>query len=486
MENFRGKSLDGEWWEKDQPTRRHKGVLNLDEEHHGTLTLRGTEGHLASLSPGNVQVTLFGRLENQYTYEATLFSPVMVRGPGSSFNQPDRETDAVYRTNNILIGGHVESEDAPFLNGAHLHLTGLEEWCDTSGFAGTYEHGLPNELATETAAISFQARATPHFDLGDGKLIRFLSQYRGPVVFQHLKKIEIRELNTIEIIFSQALSVKQILNEITVWQTFIALGLRRPSYIDEAMLLISSGHEKFTRMGLIVPGRKPDLPRRRGHREVLFNQSKLGTKIESCLREWRRRQDRIELAVLLFSGATYQDAVYIHTNLLTYLQALEILHREFYKIDRFPDAATRKASIKALRAAIPTTLERVLQTQIKEQLGFIGSPTLLDRLKHLFSLYPKSLAPLFPCGDADMERLKDARNFLTHYGDQKSFGKGFLWSRTIYVLKEKARLFLEICLLGAIGLSDEEIFELLEMFEPYLDWRMETSIDFMNEIIGAR
>ena len=177
----------------------------------------------------------------------------------------------------------------------------------------------------------------------------------------------------------------------------------------------------------------------------------------------------MEIAVLLFSGATYQDSTYIHTNLLTYIQALEILHRESFKIDRFPDSRLRKTTIKALRAAVPATLDKILQDQIKEQLSYIGSLTLLDRLKHLFSMYPKCLRPLFRRGDADMELLKDTRNFLTHYGDQKSFGKEFLWSQTIFSLKEKARFFLEICLLGVIGMSDDEIFELVDQFLPYQD-----------------
>ena len=84
-----------------------------------------------------------------------------------------------------------------------------------------------------------------------------------------------------------------------------------------------------------------------------------------------------------------------------------------------------------------------------------------------------------------MELLKDTRNFLTHYGDQRSFGKEFLWSRTIVTLKEKARLFLEICLLGMIGMSDDEIVELLNQFLPYEDWCMETVIEIANDMLRS-
>ena len=82
-----------------------------------------------------------------------------------------------------------------------------------------------------------------------------------------------------------------------------------------------------------------------------------------------------------------------------------------------------------------------------------------------------------------MVLLKDVRNFLTHYGEQK-MGKEFLWSRDIFVLKEKTRLFLEICLLGAMGVSDEDIEQMLRDFEPYNGWRMEASMEQVNLMLA--
>lgn len=244
--------------------------------------------------------------------------------------------------------------------------------------------------------------------------------------------------------------------------------------MDEIALLIRAG-QSFRRMALIVPGRK--VPTGSATPDILFTQAKLGDKIEQRLRTWRQQYDHIDLAILIFSGAAYQDSANFHTNLLSYLQALEVLHRELFKKDRFPDATTRKETIAALRKAVPTTLSPTLQGEIKAGLGYVGSVTLLDRLKELYSLYPKSAAPLFPQGDTDMTALKDVRNFLTHYGENRSLKKDFLWSRDILVLKEKTRLFLEICLLGAMGMSDEDIEQLLQDFRPYNGWRTEAMME---------
>jgi hypothetical protein len=214
--------------------------------------------------------------------------------------------------------------------------------------------------------------------------------------------------------------------------------------------------------------------RQRYRRVVLFNQSKLGKKIGKRLKEWRAKQDKIGMTVLLFRGACYLYDVYIHTNVLTYLQALEVFHREMYKGDKFPNAAARKSTLKALRDAIPSALDATLRRELAEGLSFVGSQSLLERLKVLFHKYPKCLEPLFPHGDKDLAFLKNVSNFLTHYGDIGGVTKEIMSSRDVFVLGEKARLFLEVCLLGAMGMKDSEILLLLEDFEPYLDWRRET------------
>lgn len=482
MEEFRGKSLDGEWWLPSDPSHVFKGQLTIDDQHHGQLLFRGTEEHLAKLPGGPAQSTFFGRMTSRYSYSATLFDVSMRRGPSVTHpRKPDIETDAEFYTNAILISDHIESQDDVFVDGAILNLTGLDLWCDTTGFSGRHENPTPAQLASGALAVTFREQASPAYDVGDGRTVRLLSEYTGRRYFERSKQVTLKEKNTIEIMFPAPLSIKQVMQEIHVWQTLLTFSLRQPSYMDEIMLL-SRTQRGLDRMALIIPGRKASNRDNSARVETIFTQSKLGEKIGERLKAWRQQHDLIDLAILIFSGAAYQDDVYTHTNLLAYLQALEVLHRELFKRDRFPDAAARRATIAALRGAIPTSLPADLQKELKDSLGFIGSVTLLDRLKDLLSLYPKSAGPLFLGGEADMALLKDVRNFLTHYGDQK-LQKEFLWSRDIYILKEKTRHFLEICLLGAMGMTDDEIDQLLRDFEPYRGWRMEVSMERVNRML---
>ena len=75
------------------------------------------------------------------------------------------------------------NEMHPFLNGVLLHLTGLEEWCHPSGFSGKIDHGAPGELATEIVNVSFEASASPYYNLGDGRLLRFSLAIPGHTLF---------------------------------------------------------------------------------------------------------------------------------------------------------------------------------------------------------------------------------------------------------------------------------------------------------------
>jgi hypothetical protein len=162
----------------------------------------------------------------------------------------------------------------------------------------------------------------------------------------------------------------------------------------------------------VVPGRRTDDGRQpRPITQILFTKSKLGSKLAEYLQVWRQKYETIEIPILLLTGTVYEDNGYIHSRILSYLQALEVLHRALYGGDRFPDRETRKGTLEALRGAIPANLDPTLSTAIKQQLAMVGELTLLDRLKDLLGRYSVSLHPLFPDHDADMELLRHVRNF---------------------------------------------------------------------------
>jgi hypothetical protein len=412
---------------------------------------------------------MFGRLTSDARCEVTLFSVGMITSSGGFTDYGERDTDIEFYTNIILLGGHVASQDERFIKAALFRTTGLGEWCDTTGFSGQADV-LGATYGTERVDVSYRASAGTPYPVGPGKTFRLISHYRGPIFFDRSKRIVMNEENIVELRFEQALSVDDILHETSIWQNLLTLALHEASYMYELRLSVVSTDNPGFDCSLLVPGRRTDSGRQpRRMTQILFTKSRLGSKLSEYLQVWRQKYETIEIPILLFTGTVYDDSGYIHSRILSYLQALEALHRALFGGNRFPDKDTRSHTLKALRGAIPADLDPNLRTAIEQQLAFVGELTLLDRLKDLLRRYSESLRPLFPGHDADMELLRDVRNFLTHFQSRKNFNKHFLWSRELMALSDRTKLFLEICLLGVLGMRDEEIYELVRQFEPYVN-----------------
>jgi len=472
MTKFGGKTFEGKWWQPDRLGDVFAGTLRLEEDYSGTLTIKGSESMLAVFMRPDSR-TLFGQMDDHYRYDVTLFRTGLIRGPSSgSPRDSDRETEVQFFTNTILVGDHIASEEERAVSAAWVHITGLGEWCDTSGFSGRMEKpGSP--FGSERVDLSYHGSSSDFYPIGSGRALRLVSHYRGPMFFNAPKKVAMSEQDLIELRFDDDLSITQLIHEIGIWQSFMTFALRRPSYIDEVRVTLDRADDLGFGCSLLVPGRRTEAAiKNRRVGEVLFTKSVLGDRIGSCVEAWRRKYDDVEMPVMLFTGTAYQSDAFLHSQLLTCLQALEVLHRDLFEGSRFPDKNTRKETIKALRWAIPGTLDPGLRDEISQQLGFIGDLTLLDRLKVFLNLYSQSLRPLFPAGDLDMALLKDVRNFLTHYGRGKGLDKEFLESRKLLILAEKAKLFVEVCFLGLLGLGDQEIVHIMSRFEPYVGCRM--------------
>ncbi|HZL59175.1 MAG TPA: HEPN domain-containing protein [Stellaceae bacterium] len=471
MAEFAGKTLEGKWWRPDSPDDAFDGVLQLEEDFAGSLTIKGLASKLFAFRLPSSR-TLFGRMRGHYQYDVTLFRTGMMRGPAiGSSSGGDHDSEMQLFTNTILVGGHIDSEDEHVVSAALVRATGLDEWCDGSGFEGQME--MPSaSFGTERVNLSYQGSASEFYPTGAGNALRLVSHYRGPMFFHGPKDVIMREEDLIELRFDNDLSINQVLHEIGIWQSFITFALRRPSYMDEIRLTLKESVEAPFGSTLLVPGRKNDISaKNRRRRDILFTRSALGDRIGMFIEAWRQNYTKIEMPVMLLTGTTYQSDAFLHSKLLACLQALEVLHRERHEGSRFSDNEARRTTINALRSAIPGTLDPILFDEISQQLGFVGELTLLDRLKYFFGLYPLTLRPLFPAGDSDMALLKDARNFLTHYGRGKEFNREFLESRKLLILAEKAQLFVEICFLGLLGMNDQEIVGMINRFEPYVNCR---------------
>ena len=154
----------------------------------------------------------------------------------TSAEERERETEVAYSTSYVIIGAHVETSNA-FIDRVVFGLTGLEEWCNATGFSGEVKRpqvrsrSPKGKLAEVLVKISFRSSSTRFFNIGRGRRLRFLSLYRGPDYFDREKQFELKGgRNKIEIVFSNRLPIEQALDEIRIWQTFISFGFGSPVF----------------------------------------------------------------------------------------------------------------------------------------------------------------------------------------------------------------------------------------------------------------
>jgi hypothetical protein len=467
--DIRPSSLPGRWWLPAEPAVQYSGTLTLNEDNHGELILGGSPAQLSAIArPG--ERTWHGILRSRYQYDVTLFNVGVMKGPNVASRAQEVETEATFFTNDVLIGSHIDSEEIPCVRGALVKLTGLDIWWDESGFSGDTTV-VDGPLRLRSVSLQYEERATEVFEVVPDVWIRFQARYEGATSFSHVKSVPMRESVYLELLFAQEVSLTKLQREIQVWQQFFSIGLREAVYIDEIRLRFHEAPEAAFPFELRVPGRRQsDLSGAHRGWFRLHTRSKLGDRLGRVLRTWRQRYDDLETVIALVSGAAYQEQAHTHVKLLAYLQALEILHRQRLGGSRFPNKDLKERTFTALRAALPQDLPETIRKDISQQISFIGSLTLVERLGGVFAQYPKTLGRLFKSPEGDMALLRDVRNFLVHYGEKARFGIDILSSPRLMVLHEKARLFAEIAMLGELGIDDEELPQFLTRFEPYAEW----------------
>jgi ApeA N-terminal domain 1 len=237
MDQLRGKPLEGEWWEPQRPSDPFKGILQIEENNHGSLTIRGSEKQLLAFFPPGTR-TIFGRLSD-YRFDVTLFDVGIKRSLSGFTDWGERETDIQLFTNIILIGGHITSQDECIIGAAALRATGLGEWCDTTGFSSQIDRPEPT-YTMERAQVSYEASASEFYPLDAGKSLRFISHLRPSPLFDGPKKVKMSEEDIIELRFNDKISINDVLHETSIWQNFLTVALRKASYLDDLRLSIGS------------------------------------------------------------------------------------------------------------------------------------------------------------------------------------------------------------------------------------------------------
>ncbi|NJM20502.1 MAG: hypothetical protein HC907_18215 [Richelia sp. SM1_7_0] len=120
-----------------------------------------------------------------------------------------------------------------------------------------------------------------------------------------------------------------------------------------------------------------------------------------------------------------------------------------------------KARIKEIIDAVPAEHKDWLN----EKLRFSHEMSLSDRLKDILSLTKGTISPLIGDSDDFAIKVKNIRNYLTHYSDKNQIN--LYEGDTLFRINQVLDFMIKHCLLNEIGCSHERCTELISCKENY-------------------
>lgn len=186
----------------------------------------------------------------------------------------------------------------------------------------------------------------------------------------------------------------------------------------------------------------------------LFTFKDIENKFETCLQNWHGKYDELEPVYQLYFGTLYGRFVYLNLRFLCLVQALEAYHRRAISNEELPKERHKERLTSILNAA---PLEH--KKWLKEKLAYRNEPSLRSRIKYLCDMFSTTVKTLIPDTRYFINKVVDTRNYMTHYDlnlkDKRAEGK------ELFIITEKLRIMIEMCLMKEIGFNLDEISNLI-------------------------
>jgi hypothetical protein len=192
---------------------------------------------------------------------------------------------------------------------------------------------------------------------------------------------------------------------------------------------------------------------------VLFTLKDINS-FDATIGKWLSVSEELLTMSNLFFGSQYNPAKYTETRFLTSAQAAEIYHRLRYKNNVLPKAEHQR-QVKTILEIAPQEYRGWLKTA----LAFSNEPRLLQRLKDLLDLTSDVLLPLVKDKDKFATKVKDTRNYYTHYN--QTLKRKAAQGEELHWVNEALFFLLQRCFLHELGFSSEQCVELFSRNRRY-------------------
>jgi len=457
---------EGYWWLPTSPERRVAGTLTFGNTTDGELRLlsglNNDDQTLKSLANAGVSVEpqiILGQAPDgkKYTLVNCHRSGVTL----SAF-LVERYIPTI-----VIEGAHIEQIEEINFDQVTLRLSHLGEWYQKSG--RTYQCEA-EDRRLKKFSLQYEKPESVTASFGSGRVefghdanIQF-ARFRGDYV--------ISEESCVTVVPDEPTSMYKFLGEVLPpIMHFLALCIGRGLTMFEIRATVGTDATEEEPTPGVSPvtlywrqeRHRDDENELFGHHMVLTHPA-LGERLEPCLSKWVQSYAEIKPVMQLFFGRVLELSVISSNWFLNSVQAIEAYHR-YRRNGRDLPKEAHKARMEEIVSSVPVNHREWL----KEKLAFSNEIALASRLRELLTDHESLLEISTEEVEHIVKRMKQLRNYFTHYEGQ--LGGEFGTGHEFYIYATLIRWVLVCCLLEEAGLTRDEVHTIVAANEEYLYFR---------------
>jgi hypothetical protein len=195
--------------------------------------------------------------------------------------------------------------------------------------------------------------------------------------------------------------------------------------------------------------------------QMLFKLKDIETEFALYIQKWLNISEEVKHICALYFGIQYAEFMYGEQRFLSIVQALESYHR----IQVSNEQISQEEHEKRLKEIYDRVPSQHLDW-LKEKLNFSHEPSLKDRIEYLTNLHKKGITPLIKDRNAFIKRVKNTRNYYTHY--DKSLKNKFAQGEELFRLTQILSFLLKSCLLNELGCTPARCADLISRNDEYI------------------
>lgn len=453
----------GAWWPAGEPDKQKIGRLKIEPGGKATLVLDSVHQRTAFQTlvtdarreSESIRAVIFhGHDENGEPF--TLFGCVRINTHTAMAFSTETFDVAM-----VVKGRHYTSHTEIRLDQVYLDFAYMQEWLEGRGVRLKQEENekiiLDKPSGEERISATDQGysvvRQSSLGSESNAKEIRFSSRERLGFRFDEPWGLD---------------RVHELVIDLQ-WLMTLAVGLPVPVTGLTGLSndwLIAIGDKKIPKpMDFFIHWPGWDTRRRNPHRsDMLFTVSAFADGLGLALARWRDYRQKHHAVLSCYFSTIFNRHLYANHEFLFLAHALELYHQLHFD-GSYQPAVDFKMRIDRIAAIVPDKDEA---TWLRERLAGANRKTLADRLRELIAAKQPLLGELVPDSEKFVQRVKDTRNYYTHYDEELPKKGRVAEDAELYETTQAMRALLEVCFLQDLGISPAAISKVIKPRGTYV------------------